>query len=69
VKTLSKSGNTFTVSIQSYTGHTYQLQKSSDLNTWQNVGTSQAGSTGSAIVLSDTNATSSGMFYQVGVGP
>jgi autotransporter-associated beta strand protein len=68
VKSFSKSGNTFAVTIQTYSGHTYQLQKSPDLNGWQNVGTSQGG-TGSAIVLSDTNSSSGSMFYQVAVGP
>jgi hypothetical protein len=68
VQTFSKSGSNFSVTIQSYTGHTYQLQKSTDLSTWQNVGAAKAG-TGSALVLTDTNASSSGMFYQIGVGP
>lgn len=65
---ISKSGNSFSVTIHTYTGHTYQLEKSSNLSTWQNVGASQAG-TGSAVVLSDTNASSSGMLYKIGVGP
>jgi autotransporter-associated beta strand protein len=69
VKQFSKSGGTFTVSIQSYTGHTYQLQKSTDLQTWQNVGSAQAGTTGSPVVLTDTNASAAGSFYQIAVGP
>jgi autotransporter-associated beta strand protein len=69
VKQFSKSGNNFSVSIQSYTGHTYQLQKSTNLQTWQSVGAAQEGATGSALVLSDTNAAAAGTFYQIGVGP
>jgi autotransporter-associated beta strand protein len=68
VQSFSKSGGTFSVTIQTYIGHTYQLQKSTNLGTWQNVGSSQAG-TGSPIVLTDTNSTGQGLFYQVGVGP
>ena len=69
VKNFTKSANTFSVTIQSYTGHTYQLEKSADLNTWQTVGSLQSGSTGSALILTDTNASQSGMVYQIGVGP
>jgi autotransporter-associated beta strand protein len=69
VKQCSKSGSTFTVSIQSYTGHTYQLQKSTDLQTWQNVGAAQPGATGTTVVLNDNNASAAGTFYQIGVGP
>jgi autotransporter-associated beta strand protein len=69
VKQFSKSGSTFTVSIQSYTGHTYQLQKSTNLQTWQNVGTARTGTTGTTLPLSDTGATAAGTFYQIAVGP
>jgi autotransporter-associated beta strand protein len=68
LKSFTKTGNSFSVTIQAYSGHTYQLQKSTDLNTWQSVGSSQAGA-GSAIMLTDTNATTGSMFYQVAVGP
>jgi autotransporter-associated beta strand protein len=68
VRQFSKSGNNFTVTIQSYAGHTYQLQKAPDLVTWQSVGAAQGG-TGSALVLTDTNATTGGMFYRITVGP
>jgi autotransporter-associated beta strand protein len=69
VMQFTKSGSTCSVSIQSYTGHTYQLQKSTNLQTWQNVGTAQAGATGSTLMLSDTNASGMGTFYQIAVGP
>ena len=68
VTSVNLSGGTFSVTLQSYAGHTYQLEKSSNLSGWQNVGSSQAG-TGSPLVLTDSSATSSSMFYKVGVGP
>jgi len=70
VKQFSKTGSIFSVSIQSYSGHTYQLQKSNDLNTWQNVGSSQSGATGTTLTLTDSSAPASGgTFYHVAVGP
>jgi autotransporter-associated beta strand protein len=69
VQQVAETANSFSVTIQSYTNHTYQLQRSADLGTWQNVGAAQSGTTGSALVLTDTNATAGSMFYQVGVGP
>jgi autotransporter-associated beta strand protein len=70
IEQFSISATTCSVTIQSYTGHTYQLQKSASIVSpvWQNVGAPQAG-TGAALVLKDTNATSTRTFYRVGVGP
>jgi len=68
LQSFGKTGTTFSATIQTYPGHTYQLQESSDLNTWTNVGASQAGA-GSPVVLTDTNAAPGSMFYQIGVGP
>ena len=71
VQQFSKSGSTFTVKVQSYSGHTYQLQKSATLagGSWKNVGAAQAGYTGAPLVLSDSSASATGMFYQIVVGP
>ena len=70
VKQLSKSGATFSVQIQSYSGHTYQLQRSTDLMSWVTIGTAQSGATGTVLVLSDTNAPATGgSFYRIAVGP
>ena len=69
VEQVSKSGNSFSASIQSYSGHTYQLQRSTDLATWQNIGAAQSGITGSILILSDSNASARCNFYQIAVGP
>ncbi len=47
VQQVARTATTFSTTIQSYTGHTYQLQEAPDFVTWQNVGAPQAG-TGSA---------------------
>ncbi len=64
------SGSNFTVTVEGYAQHTYQLQKSATLapGSWQNIGAAQPG-TGAALVLTDTNAAPGKMFYQVAVGP
>jgi autotransporter-associated beta strand protein len=71
VRSFSKAGNTFSVSISSYSGHMYQLEKSANLSvgSWENVGAAQPGSTGSVLILSDTNARSAGAIYKIGVAP
>ncbi|MEI7929659.1 MAG: hypothetical protein WCH40_14005, partial [Verrucomicrobiales bacterium] len=68
---VSKSGSTVTVKINSNTGHTYQLQYSPTLTggTFTNIGASQAGSTGITLVFTDPAATSSRGFYRVVVAP
>jgi autotransporter-associated beta strand protein len=68
VQAYSLSGSSFSLTIQSYVGHTYQLQESTDLSTWINVGSPVTGN-GSGIILTDPNATSAGMIYRIGVGP
>ena len=64
------SGSTFSVSIQSYPQHTYQLQESSSLTSpsWTNVGQPQAG-TGSTLYFTDPAAAGAQMFYQIQVSP
>ena len=69
VQQVSKNGNNFSASIQSYSGHTYQLQRSTDLGTWQNISAPQSGVTGSVLILSDSNASARCNFYQIAVGP
>lgn len=79
VKQFSKSGSTFSVTVQSsYPGHNYQLQSRSSLTsgTWTTVST-QAG-TGNpladppvpgTLVLTATNATGTQGFYRILVSP
>jgi autotransporter-associated beta strand protein len=75
VASVSKSGNTVTVSINSNTGHTYQLQYSPTLTggTFTNIGAPQTGSTGTPLVFIDTftdvAASRSSGFYRVVVAP
>ncbi|BCU79756.1 autotransporter-associated beta strand repeat-containing protein [Luteolibacter sp. LG18] len=77
VKSYQKSGSAFTLTVNSYTGHTYKLQRSLNMagaGSWQDVGSVQNGvsqSDGSATVLtfSDTNVTGAKWFYRIVVGP
>jgi hypothetical protein len=71
VQSVGMTGTTFSVTIQSYLQHTYQLQRASSLTnpTWTNVGSSQAG-TGSTLNFSDSGgATGTEGFYQILVSP
>ena len=71
VQAMAKTGTTFSISIQSYLEHTYQLQRASSLTnpTWTNVGASQAG-TGSTLNFSDAGgATGTQGYYQILVSP
>ena len=69
VKTIALAGGTVTVTIQSYTGHNYQLQSTTSLTTgtWQNAGLPQVGATGT--VLTFTSPAGTGSFYRVSVLP
>ena len=64
-----KAGGNIKLTIQTLTGHTYQLQQTSSLNpaNWQNVGSSQSGSGGSL----DFNATTQGtaQFFRIAISP
>jgi autotransporter-associated beta strand protein len=71
VQAVGISGAAFSVSVQSYIEHTYQLQRTSSLTdpVWTNVGTPQAG-TGSTLNFSDPAGPSGTQgFYQVLVSP
>jgi autotransporter-associated beta strand protein len=73
VKTAQKSGTTFIITIDSYTGHTYQLQSSTSLdpNSFANVSgvAAQQGSTGNVLTFTDPNATDARGFYRILVSP
>jgi autotransporter-associated beta strand protein len=72
VQQLAMSGsNNFTLTIQGYAQHTYQLQRATSLVapvTWTNVGAAQAGA-GAPLNLTDTGVPSAKGFYQVLVAP
>jgi hypothetical protein len=69
VSSAAKSGDTFTLTIQGYDGHTYQLQRSPTLNSanWQNVGPTQDG-VGATLAFTDTPGGSQN-FYRILVSP
>jgi len=70
VKQVGLSGTTFSLAIQSYLQHTYQLQRATTLTnpTWTNVGAPQTG-TGSTLTFADPSATGVEELYQVQVSP
>jgi autotransporter-associated beta strand protein len=70
VQAAATSVSGFSVSIQSYVQHTYQLQSTASLSptSWTNVGAPQAG-TGGTLVLTDPFATGTQGIYRVLVSP
>jgi autotransporter-associated beta strand protein len=71
VQQMAMNGSNFTMTIQSYAQHTYQLQRATSMAspiTWTNVGAVQAG-TGSPLTFTDTGAPGGQGFYQVQVSP
>ncbi len=70
VRSMSKSGMTFSLTVQSLTGHNYQLQRNATLGdaNWQNVGGPLMGYTGYDITLMDSTAATQ-QFYRVQVSP
>ena len=67
---IARTGANFTVTIQSYAGHTYQLHRADSLaGPWTSIGASQSGADG-VLTLTDTGgATGVQRFYRVAVGP
>lgn len=70
-KAIQKTGNSITITIDSYTGHTYQLQKSTTLaaNSFSNIGASQQGNTNNVLTFTDPSATGVRGFYRIVVNP
>jgi hypothetical protein len=65
------SGSNFTLTVQGYAQHTYQLQRTASLlapEVWTDVGAAQTGS-GSPLSFTDTGVTSTSGFYRVQVSP
>lgn len=72
LSTISVAGGKAVMTIQSFSGHTYQLQTSGSLDpsSWQNTGASEAGATGSVLSFNDSPATTDYQrFYRVLVTP
>ena len=69
IRTATLTGSNFSVSINSYSGHSYQLQKSLTLapNSFTDVGNPQSGSTGTVRTLTDPNAGGAKAFYRIAV--
>ncbi len=70
VKSIGLTGTTATLTIDSYTGHTYQLQSSSSPGgTFANVPSSamQNGNTGTPLTLSDAGASGAAGYYRIAV--
>ena len=70
VASVSRSGDNVTVRIESNTGHTYRLQYSPTLTggSFENIGSPQAGSTGTILEFTHSSSAGSG-FYRVAVNP
>jgi hypothetical protein len=70
VRQVAMSGTTFSLSIQSYVEHNYQLQRATSTSNpaWTNIGSAQAG-TGSTLEFSDPSASGSNGFYKIVVSP
>jgi hypothetical protein len=70
VASVSRSGDNVTVRIESNTGHTYRLQYSPTLTggSFENIGSSQTGSTGTTLEFTHSSSAGSG-FYRVTVNP
>ncbi len=67
-KSIQKSGNTATVKIASYTGHSYQLQRSTTSPSpasFSDIGSPQQGSTGTDLSFPDGTATGPRAFYRI----
>ena len=69
VRSVALAGGTFTLTMQGYAGHTYQLQRSTVLNAvnWENAGPAQDG-VGTLLTFNDP-AGGSRNFYRVQVSP
>lgn len=67
--TATLSGTAFTVTIQGYAGHNYQLQRTTALgSTWASVGAAQSGTSG-ILTFTDSDTTGKHKFYRVNVSP
>ena len=71
INSFTQSAGAFSLTIQGYDGHSYQLQRSATLNSadWQNVGPAQDG-TGGALTFTDFGVSGSPQgFYRILISP
>ena len=70
IKSAAKSGSSMSVTIQSYSGHTYSLQSSPSLTSpnWQTV-TAQAGNGNVLTLIDPSGATGAAKYYRVSIAP
>jgi len=71
VEQVSMNGSSFSLTIEGYAQHSYQLQRASSLAapvTWTNVGAAQMG-VGTVLTFTDSGASGTQGFYQVQVSP
>ncbi len=70
VKSMSRTGGMMAVAIDSYTGHTYQFQRSASLaGGFTNLGAPQSGMTDTVLTFQDASPAPSQGFYRVQVDP
>ncbi len=71
IRSLANTNGQWSVSIDGYTGHNYQLQRSDNLGGgWVNIGVAQAGGSGGLLQLTDSqNPAATSGFYRVLVSP
>lgn len=66
----AKSGASFTITIDGYTGHTYQLERADILTgPWTPVGSAQSGTNSVLTLTGPDGATGDRRFYRISVGP
>jgi hypothetical protein len=69
VTAVHKSGNSFSVTIQGYSGHNYQLMRTESLQSpWAPEGSPQSGEN-APLLFTDKRASGSRCFYRIAVSP
>ena len=71
IKSTTRTGTAVTLTVDSYTGHNYQLQRGTtpDGASFATVGSAQAGSTGTTLTFTDASPASDRGFYRVVLVP
>ncbi|MBE7210455.1 MAG: trypsin-like serine protease [Gluconacetobacter diazotrophicus] len=71
IKSTTRTSTAVTVTVDSYTGHNYQLQRgtSPTASSFANLGSPQAGSTGTTLTFTDSSPATGQGFYRVVLSP